>query len=138
MGVRRVGRTVLARSIPDAEHLDFELPLTRALVADPEGLLQSVKGRTVVMDEIHRLPNSAELLTVAAATSRASGFSRRAPQPLKRRAAFRRLFELLMAQSGSIFAATRFAKPVEHNIRVGARPRPGLPGDQRTSRAAWM
>jgi len=32
---------------------------------------------------------------------------------LERRTAFRRLFELLMAQSGGIFEATRFAKPCE-------------------------
>ena len=93
MGVRRVGKTVLARSIPDAESLDFELPRTRALVADPEGFLQSVKGRTVVMDEIHRLPNSAELLTVAAghfpsvrifATGSSTlGAPRRIPSPVR-------------------------------------------------------
>ena len=189
MGVRRVGKTVLARSIPDAEYLDCELPRTRALVADPEGFLESVQGRTIVLDEIHRLASPSELLKIAAdhfprvrilATGSSTlGASSRfrdtltgrkadvwltpmtmddlddfgsvdlrhrmlrgglpefflasaLPEAeldewadafwardilelfrLERRAAFRRLFELLMAQSGGIFEATRFAKPCE-------------------------
>jgi hypothetical protein len=189
MGVRRAGKTVLARSIPDAEYLDCELPRTRASVSDPEGFLQSVQGRTVVLDGIHRLPNPAEFLKIAAdhfpsvrvlatgsSTLGASSHFRdtltgrkaevwltpmtvddlddfgsadlrrrmlRGGLPefflasalpeagieewadafwardilelfrLERRTAFRRLFELLMAQSGGMFEATRFAKPCE-------------------------
>jgi len=67
--VRRVGKAVLARSIPNAEYLGCERPRTRVLVADPEGFLPSVQGRAVLLDQIHRLPNPAEHLTIAADTS---------------------------------------------------------------------
>ena len=66
MGVRRVGKTVLAQSLPDAVYLDCELPLTRARLSDPESFLRASRGRTIVLDEIHRLPNPAELLKIAA------------------------------------------------------------------------
>jgi len=38
----------------------------RRLLADSEGFLESRRGKRVVLDEIHRLPNPAELLTIAA------------------------------------------------------------------------
>jgi hypothetical protein len=66
MGVRRAGKTVLAQSLPDADYLDCELPLTRARLSDPESVLRASRGRTVVLNEIHRLPNPAELLKIAA------------------------------------------------------------------------
>lgn len=66
MGVRRAGKTVLAQSLPDADYLDCELPLTRARLSDPESFLRASRGRTIVLDEIHRLPNPAELLKIAA------------------------------------------------------------------------
>lgn len=36
-GVRRVGKTVLCRSLPNVEYFDCELPRTRQLLKDPEG-----------------------------------------------------------------------------------------------------
>lgn len=66
MGVRRVGKTVLAGSVPDVHYLDCELPSTRALLADPESFLRSVRGHQVVLDEIHRFDRPAELLKIAA------------------------------------------------------------------------
>lgn len=66
MGVRRVGKTVLAQSLPDADYYDCELPRTRARLADPEAFLQSARRRVIVLDEIHRLPDPAELLKIAA------------------------------------------------------------------------
>lgn len=189
MGVRRVGKTVLAQSLPGAEYFDCELPSTRAQLADPEGALSAMRGRTVVLDEIHRLPNPAEFLKIAAdhfptvrilatgsstlgASSRfrdtlagrkeevwltpltmvdAAEFgetsldhrllrgglppfflSKHLPARefqewidafwardilelfrLERRHAFLRLLELLLAQSGGIFEATRFARQCE-------------------------
>jgi hypothetical protein len=44
MGVRRVGKTTLARSLPDADHFDCELPRTRALLAGPESFLAARTG----------------------------------------------------------------------------------------------
>jgi predicted AAA+ superfamily ATPase len=189
MGVRRVGKTFLARSLPDADYFDCELPRTRVLFEDPQAFLDQVQGRTVVLDEIHRLTNPAEILKIAAdhypdtrvlatgsstlgASSRfrdtlagrkaevwltpitladLEDFGRKdlrdrllrgglppffladeLPERdfqewldaywakdilelfrLERRHAFQRLFELLIAQSGGIFEATRFARACE-------------------------
>jgi uncharacterized protein len=66
MGVRRVGKTVLAQSVPDAEYLDCELPSTRRQLDDVEAFLSARPHRTVVLDEIHRLPDASQLLKVAA------------------------------------------------------------------------
>jgi hypothetical protein len=66
MGVRRVGKTTLARSLPDVEYLDCELPRVRRELEDPETFLASVRGRSVVLDEVQRLSDPAELLKIAA------------------------------------------------------------------------
>lgn len=188
-GVRRVGKTVLTQSIPGVEYFDCELPRARRAMEDPEGFLRQFRGRRVVLDEIHRLPNPAELLKIAAdhfptvrvlATGSSTlGASRRfrdtltgrktelwltpmteadlvdfggrdlrhrllhgglpsfflSPElpehdvqewmdaywakdiqelfRLERRSSFQRFVELLMAQSGGLFEATRFAAPCE-------------------------
>lgn len=65
-GVRRVGKTVLCRSLPKAEYFDLELPRVRRVWEDPEAMLATLKGRLVVLDEIHRFGNPSELLKVAA------------------------------------------------------------------------
>jgi len=65
-GVRRSGKTTIARSLPRAEYLDCELPSVRRLLAQPEAFLAARGGRTVVLDEIHRLGNPSELLKIAA------------------------------------------------------------------------
>jgi predicted AAA+ superfamily ATPase len=65
-GVRRSGKTTLARSLAASEYLDCELPSVRRLLAQPESFLSARRGRTVVLDEVHRLPNPAELLKIAA------------------------------------------------------------------------
>ncbi len=66
MGVRRAGKTVLAQTFPDVDYFDCESPRTRSLFADPEDFLGRRAGRTVAIDEIHRLANPAELLKIAA------------------------------------------------------------------------
>ncbi len=66
MGVRRAGKTVLARSVPDGEYLDCELPSVRRRLEDHEAFLAERRGATVVLDEIHRLPDAAQLLKLAA------------------------------------------------------------------------
>ncbi len=65
-GVRRAGKTMLCRSLDDTEVFDCELPRTRRLMDDPEGFLESVRGRRIVLDEVHRLGNPSELLKIAA------------------------------------------------------------------------
>lgn len=65
-GVRRVGKTCLTQSLNDIEYFDCELPRVRRMMDDPEGFLENLKGRRVVLDEIHRLGNPSELLKIAA------------------------------------------------------------------------
>ena len=59
-GVRRVGKTVLCKSLPDIEYFDCELPRVRKMMEDPQAFLEDIKGRTVVMDEVHRLANPSD------------------------------------------------------------------------------
>ncbi len=65
-GVRRVGKSVLCRSLPDVVYLDCELPRTRRRLDDPEAFLEDHAGARIVLDEIHRLANPAEILKIAA------------------------------------------------------------------------
>jgi len=65
-GVRRAGKTTLCQSLPDVEYFDCERPRTRRLFEDPEAFLDTVRGRRIVLDEVHRLPDPSELLKIAA------------------------------------------------------------------------
>ena len=65
-GVRRAGKTVLSQSLPNVEYFDCELPRVRRAMEDPEGFLQSLSGKRIVLDEIHRLQHPSELLKIAA------------------------------------------------------------------------
>jgi len=188
-GVRRGGKTWLAQSLAAVEYFDCELPRVRRAMEDPEAFLHGLRGKRVILDEVHRLPNPSELLKIAAdhfptvrilATGSSTlGASRRfrdtlagrktelwltpmievdladfgdtdlphrllhgglppfflSPElperdfqewmdaywakdiqelfRLERRASFQRFVELLLAQSGGIFEATRFAAPCE-------------------------
>ncbi len=66
MGVRRVGKTSLCKSLANIVYFDCELPRTRQLLSDPEEFLASQKSKRIVLDEIHRLENPSELLKIAA------------------------------------------------------------------------
>jgi len=188
-GVRRVGKTVLCRSLPDVDYYDCELPRVRRLLEDPEAFLREHRKERIVLDEIHRLGHASEFLKIAAdhypdvhilatgsSTLEASArfqdtltgrkkniwltpmnssdlsafgqenlqyrllrgglpsffLAKTLPEAefqewidsywakdiqelfrLERRAAFQKLLELLLAQSGGIFEATRFAGPCE-------------------------
>jgi hypothetical protein len=65
-GVRRVGKTTLCRSLESVEYFDCELPRVRARMEDPEAFLRALRGKRIVLDEIHRLANPSELLKIAA------------------------------------------------------------------------
>ena len=65
-GVRRTGKTTLVQTLPEIEYFDCELPRVRRLMEEPEAFLQSLVGKRIVLDEIHRLPNPSELLKIAA------------------------------------------------------------------------
>jgi len=66
MGVRRAGKTSLCLTIPDIDYFDCELPRVRQLLADPEAFLESQRGKSIALDEIHRLENPSEMLKIAA------------------------------------------------------------------------
>jgi uncharacterized protein len=70
-GPRRAGKTVLARSLPDAEFLNCDLPSVAERLRDPESFYRSVKQRLVVFDEVHQLPDPSRLLKIGA-----DGFSK--------------------------------------------------------------
>jgi predicted AAA+ superfamily ATPase len=65
-GVRRVGKTCLCKSLLESVYFDCELPRTRRMMEDPESFWEDLRGKTVVLDEIHRLPNPSEFLKIAA------------------------------------------------------------------------
>jgi uncharacterized protein len=65
-GVRRVGKTVLCRSLEGAAYFDCELPRVRRALEDPELFFRGLDRRLVVLDEIHRLLRPSEVLKIAA------------------------------------------------------------------------
>ena len=65
-GVRRTGKTSLSHSLGRVEYFDCELPRVRQMMEDPEGFLEGLKGKRIILDEVHRLPNPSELLKIAA------------------------------------------------------------------------
>lgn len=67
-GVRRVGKTTLARSLPAADvfHVNCDSPRAAQSVADPEFFFSQLRRPIVVFDEIHQLPDPTRLLKIAA------------------------------------------------------------------------
>lgn len=65
-GVRRVGKTCLCQDLPEVEYFDCELPRVRRTTLDPQSFLDGLRGKRIVLDEIHRLQNPSELLKIAA------------------------------------------------------------------------
>lgn len=65
-GPRRVGKTVLARSLPDAEYLNCDLPGVAERLRDPENFYRAVRKPVVVFDEVHQLPDPSRLLKIGA------------------------------------------------------------------------
>ncbi len=66
-GVRRVGKTTLARMLPEAVHLNCDLPATVRALRDPELFLSGQpRGSVVVLDEVHRLADPSLPLKIAA------------------------------------------------------------------------
>lgn len=65
-GVRRVGKTVFAQSLPDAEFVNCDLPSAARRLEDPEAFFRSVQQPAVVLDEVHQLPDPSRALKIAA------------------------------------------------------------------------
>lgn len=65
-GPRRLGKTVLAQGVADADFLNCDLPSVAGRLDDPEGFYRSLRKRTVVFDEVHQLPDPSRLLKIGA------------------------------------------------------------------------
>ena len=66
-GVRRVGKTTLARMLPDAVYLNCDLPSVHRTLEEPELFLDSqAPDRVLILDEVHRLDDPSRLLKIAA------------------------------------------------------------------------
>lgn len=65
-GPRRVGKTVLAQSLPDTEFLNCDLPSVAERLRDPERFYRSVQKSRVIFDEVHQLPDPSRLLKIGA------------------------------------------------------------------------
>ena len=66
-GVRRVGKTTIARLLPDAVYMNCDLPSTAHVLADPELFFDNQAPDSVlVFDEVYRLDDPSRLLKIAA------------------------------------------------------------------------
>src|SRR5260221_12167499 len=67
-GVRRVGKTTLVRSLPEAQclYVNCDSPRAAQSVADPEFFFEQVKQPIVIFDEVHQLPDPTRLLKIGA------------------------------------------------------------------------
>lgn len=65
-GVRRVGKTTLARSLPAARYVNCDLPSAAEVLRDPERFFASVREPLLILDEVDQLPDPSRLLKIAA------------------------------------------------------------------------
>jgi len=66
-GVRRVGKTTLARMVPDTVYLNCDLPSVERRLEDPEAFYRGLAADSVVvLDEVHRLEDPSRALKIAA------------------------------------------------------------------------
>jgi uncharacterized protein len=65
-GPRRMGKTVLARTVEDAEFLDCDLPSVAERLRDPESFYRGLGKPRLVLDEVHQLPDPSRLLKIGA------------------------------------------------------------------------
>ncbi len=66
-GLRRTGKTTLAQQVPDVRYENCDLPSVQRAFADPELAFRALApGTRLVLDEVHRLPDAALVLKIAA------------------------------------------------------------------------
>jgi predicted AAA+ superfamily ATPase len=64
-GVRRAGKTTIAKMFPGALYLNCDLPSVVRRLEDPESFFKGLPGRPVVIfDEVHRLDDPSRLLKI--------------------------------------------------------------------------
>ncbi len=65
-GVRRVGKTTLAKMFEDAVYLNCDLPSVQRRLVDPESFYETQQDETkIIFDEIHRLEDPSIVLKIA-------------------------------------------------------------------------
>lgn len=67
-GVRRVGKTTLARLLSDAVYFNCDLPSVREVLADPERFYKSLSSARIILDEVHQLPDPSTILKIGTDT----------------------------------------------------------------------
>ena len=66
-GVRRVGKTTLARMLPEIVYLSCDLPSEARRLEDPEMFFRAQpENAVIVLDEVHRLNDPSRVLKIAA------------------------------------------------------------------------
>jgi predicted AAA+ superfamily ATPase len=66
-GVRRAGKTTIARMLPDARYVNCDLPSAARRLEDPELFFGAQRAKSIiVLDEVHRLPDPSRVLKIAA------------------------------------------------------------------------
>jgi len=66
-GVRRAGKTTLARMLPESVYLNCDLPSSVRRIEDPELFFRTLPEKAVVvLDEVHRLADPSRVLKIAA------------------------------------------------------------------------
>jgi len=65
-GVRRVGKTTLAKALPEALYINCDLPRHQEQLRDPEFFFRQVKTPVVILDEVHRLEDPSGVLKIGA------------------------------------------------------------------------
>lgn len=66
-GVRRVGKTTLAKMLPDTVYLNCDLPSDASRLEDPELFFRAQsRGAVIVLDELHKLADPSRVLKIAA------------------------------------------------------------------------
>jgi hypothetical protein len=65
-GVRRSGKTTLARNLDATTYINCDLPVNEDRVRDPELFYRSITTSIVVFDEIHQLKDPTRLLKIGA------------------------------------------------------------------------
>jgi len=63
-GVRRVGKTTIAKEIEGALLLNCDLPSVKESLSNPEFFFKNLSHATIIFDEIHQLPDPSNLLKI--------------------------------------------------------------------------
>ncbi len=65
-GVRRVGKSTLCGTVPDAKVMNCDLPEVNSLLAEPVRFFKSLDAPVLVLDEVHQLADPSRVLKIAA------------------------------------------------------------------------